>query len=512
MMPSRYPLRDDGTLDLDKFVSGIDPRMLETADGRRLISRLCPLTFVLIYLPHHLKGAETGDQISFSRFHVDMYEEARSWIVPPIRPGQGRSAYIAPRGAGKSTMAFLGLPMWAAAHQHIWFVAAFADSATQSELHLQTFKRELDTNELLRHDFPELCQPMRRPRGAAVSDNRGMLYTKSKFVFAARGIDSSSLGLKVGAKRPDLLLFDDVEPPESNYSLYQKSQRLSTIQDAAFQLNVYARVVMVGTTTMHGSIMHDIVRQVTDPGNCPDWVREEKIRTRYYPAIITRDDGTEASLWPEKWSMNYLQSIRKSRQFAKNYMNQPVSLDGDFWNVSDFRYDPPLAITRRILSIDPAVTSKVTSDFTGLAVIGYDPTVQRCSVEHASQVRLAPRDLRAHVLKLLEQHEGVRAILIESNQGGEVWAEILSPLPVKILTVHQTEQKAARASRVLDYYQSGWVAHAEPLPAFEEQAVAFPNVAHDDVVDAVTSGIHFFLKNRKSVSVQRKIPRTVQMV
>lgn len=39
--------------------------------------------------------------------------------------------------------------------------------------------------------------------------------------FAARGIDAASLGMKVGEKRPDLLILDDIEPDESSYSAYQ---------------------------------------------------------------------------------------------------------------------------------------------------------------------------------------------------------------------------------------------------------------------------------------------------
>lgn len=31
-------------------------------------------------------------------------------------------------------------------------------------MHLASFKYELDTNTLLRHDYPDLCTPARRPR------------------------------------------------------------------------------------------------------------------------------------------------------------------------------------------------------------------------------------------------------------------------------------------------------------------------------------------------------------
>jgi hypothetical protein len=469
------PATSAPTADLGGILAQLDPTALRrSADYRRAVSRCEPLIFNLLYLPHHLKGPETGDRISFSQFHLDMYAEAKTWLRSSTRPAEHRTAYVAPRGAGKSTTGFLGLPLWAAAHLHVDFIAAFAHAGDQAEKHLMTFKNELDRNELLRYDYPELCTPMKRPGGVQVSDNRSMLLASNGFVFVAKGIDSSSLGMKIGERRPRLLLMDDVEPDESSYSLYQKDKRLMTIRDAVFPLNIYARVLMLGTTTMYGSVMHDIVRQSTDPGNCPDWVHEENIQTKYYPAIVTNDQGQEESLWPEKWPLDYLQSIRHTRSYQKNMLNQPVAGDGGFWSPSDFRYDPPSAITRRIISVDPAVTTRTTSDFTGLAVVGYDPIAQRCVVEHASQVKMSGAMLRAHLLKLIERNPGVRAVLIEDNQGKDLWGEILSPLPVKIVSIHQTINKSVRASKVLDYYQNGWVAHSESLPAFEEQACAFP--------------------------------------
>lgn len=486
------------TFDLDGYLAQFDAAaLLGSANYRRAISKLEPLAFLLIYLPHHLRGEETGNLITFSEFHLDLIEQAKLWIKADERPAQHRDCYVAPRGSGKSTLLFLGLPLWAAAHGWRKFVAAFADSASQAEMHLATFKHELDTNQLLRNDFPLLCQPARRPAGTVQADRAGMLVTKAGFTFAAKGIDSAILGMKVGERRPDLLILDDIEPSGSNYSAFQKQKRLDTLVNAVLPLNVYARVVMAGTVTMPGSIVHDLVRTHTYPGDTPEeWVASENFQCHYYPAILEDENGTERSLWPAKWPIDYLQEIRHTRAFRLNMMNDPLAADGDFWTSEDFRYDVPTSISRRLLSIDPATTSKTASDYTGLAVIGYDPVVQRCAVLHSAQVKLPPGHLRAHVLRVIEQFE-VGAVLVETNQGGDAWGQILAPLPCKLATVHQTEPKPVRAARVLDYYQSGWVAHDGPQRAFEEQAVAYPNVAHDDVVDAVCSGVQFFLKDRK---------------
>lgn len=484
-------------LDWRPLLAQYDARLLADPEGRRTITRTSPILFALIYMRHHLVAPETGGEVTFSRFHWDLADSARQWIRDDLGPGELREAWVAPRGSGKSTWLFGILPIWALAHGHRRYIAAFADSGPQAQQHLLSVKRELDTNQLLRRDFPGLVTPARRPSGTTVSDNQGLLLTASGAVFQAKGIDSSTLGAKVGNQRPDLLLFDDIEPSASNYSPYQKEKRQDTILSAVFPMALNGVVTFAGTTTMHGSVMHDIARQATDPGNCPEWVAQENIKTRYYPAIVTQDDGTEASLWPERWPVEYLQSIRKTRSFAMNYMNTPISADGAYWSPEHWNYDVPETVTRLVLSVDPAVTTKTHSDYTGLAVVGYDPNVGRCSVVHTAQVKLTPGALRAHILKLLDRYPAIKAVLIEDNQGKDLWPQILAPLPAKLIQIHQDVKKEVRASQALDYYDSGWVAHAGPQPAFEEQALVFPNGANDDVVDAVTTALIWFLKDRK---------------
>lgn len=484
------PALDAETFSLDAYLAAFEPRLLLVPDGRRLLTRLDPLLFALTYLRKHITGPD-GD-ITLADLHLDLIEQARSWVVRPSGPKQARDAYVAPRECGKTTWLYLVLPLWAAAHGHVKFAAAFSDSATQAETHLATLKHELETNALLQRDFPNLCTPLRRTRGQTVADNRTLLQTKSGFAFAAKGIDSAILGLKVEERRPDLLILDDVEPDEANYSAGGVTKRLGTIQDAILPLNERARVVIVGTVTMAGSLIHQLVKTVTTD-EPESWVAEERVRVHYYPAIVTRADGTERSTWPGKWSIDYLNSIRHTRSYRKNFANDPLGADGGYWVVEDFLYGPVQAVTRTLLSVDPAVTTKRSSDLTGIAVVGHSPSEGRCLVEHAEGVSLTGRPLREHVLQLLERFPHVRLVLVETNQGGDLWREVFADLPVRVQTIHQKASKEVRAARALQHYQAGDVVHARSLPAAEEQMVAFPRGIHDDVVDAVVTGVNSLL-------------------
>lgn len=493
---------DAETFDLDAYLAQFDPRLLADPEGRRVLTRLDPLLFALVYLRHHLKDAD--GRISFGDAHLDWCRAGRAWVKPVTVPAEQRDAYIAPRNTGKSTWWFLMLPMWAAAQRHVKFAAAFAASATQAETHLGTFKREIDQNALLRRDFPALCTPAKRPSGSSVADTQSMYVAKSGFVFAARGIDSSSLGMKVGEQRPDLLLLDDIEPDESSYSPDLAAKRKTTLLDAILPLNIYARVVVCGTVTMPGSIIHQLVKHARGVETA-EWIREEGIRAHYSAPIVERPDGTERSMWPAKWPLAYLTEIRHTRSYAKNMANDPMGVSGGLWSADDFRYphpdEGPDPVTHMMLSIDPATTAKRASDFTGLAVVSWSAERRRCTVHAAFALKVAPGPLlRDRVLAILDEFPQIGLILIEVNQGGDTWQSVLHHMPVRVKTVHQNEPKFTRAEAVLNHYQRGRVLHARRLPELEQQMCAFPKAPNDDMVDAAGSAVRRFIPPAKKAA------------
>jgi hypothetical protein len=496
------------TFDLAAWIAAIDPRLLDGSpryrDARIEATRLDPLLFAVLYCLRHLRGPDGS--ISFADAHLEWVRHVRQWAIPVSRPMEQRDALLAPRDTGKSTWWLLLLPLWAAAHGHKRFAAVFADSGPQAEMHLATFRRETDENEALRRDFPDLCTAGRRPSGVAQSDAKHMVIRKSGFVFAAKGVDSSSLGMKVGERRPDLLLLDDVEPDESSYSAYQAGKRLTTLRDAILPLNIYASVVLTGTVTMPGSITHQLVKYGRgERSDANAWVGEDRFRVHHHLPIVETAAGTERSMWPQKWPLSFLGAIRNTRSFRKNYLNDPMAMDSDYWSEADFTYGT-FPTARTYLSVDGAVTTKKNSDFTGLSVVGYAPPVPgndsrpaapaRCLVKFAQAVKLKGRPLRARILQILESFPEIGAILVESNQGGDLWNDVLSDLPVKVVLMTNSQPKEVRAEKLLNLYQlvPPRVVHAEPLPALEEQMVGFPKVPNDDLVDSVGNPVLRFLR------------------
>ncbi len=485
-------------MEISKYFDGVEMALLSLSEGRRELTKYDPMLFALIYLPHHLKNSE--GLLTLSEFHHDLAEYGKTWINPPNKPKQHRDAFIAPRECGKSTWIFLILPMWAAAHGHVKFIAAFSDAASQAETHLLTFKNELDTNEYLKEDYPELCTPkIVGTTGRSVANNSWRIVQSNGFIFDANGIDTNSLGKKVFGQRPDLIILDDIEKGEKNYSEYQAKQQKNTVFDDIGPMNIYARMIFIGTTTMPNSIM-DQFRKYAEGERDQDlaWVDEQNIKVHYYPAIISADNGEERSVWPEKWPLEWLQSQRHLRDFAKNYMNKPINTDGTFWTDEDVILEESEEYGNTIISIDPAVTKNKVSDYTGVAVLSRGTDKQGHSViyvREALQLKVSPQDLASRVADLVEIYDA-GVLYVETNQGGDLWKDVFKGVPAKYRSKHQRLSKQIRAGKALNFYQQGKVRHTKHFPSLEEQMWSFPKVSHDDVLDAVVSGILYFLDNK----------------
>jgi hypothetical protein len=183
------------------FLQDVEPALLTIPEGRRELTRLNPMLFALIYLPHHLMDLDGN--ITLSEFHIDAAQTGLRWVKKNVSPMEIRDAFIAPRECGKSTWIFTILPMWAAAHGHIKFLAAFSDSAAQAQGHLLTFKNELSANDLLKSDYPALCKPKKSSyTGRPLAQAADRIWQDNDFVFDANGIDTNSLGKKAGTQRP----------------------------------------------------------------------------------------------------------------------------------------------------------------------------------------------------------------------------------------------------------------------------------------------------------------------
>jgi hypothetical protein len=463
-----------------------------TPEQRRAICENHPILFALVYFSHLLRSPETNNELSLCQFHIDMFLEARQWRYP-WGPTEYRVGWVGPREIGKTTISRI-LLIGVLAFRFRMVVVYFTGVAKRGRQRLADIKREFRTNKYLRLDFPDLCEP-----GTGEVDNSSEYISAGGHAIAVNGFDESVLGFQSLNLRPQVLWLDDIEKTGARYSAGEKDKRLRMVKEQIFPMNINAIVVMVGTVTRYGSMMHEIV-QYAAGGERADWITEEHMDCRYYPAIVVnRRTGLEESLWENRWSWAFIQSYRHTDNFLLGWMNQPIASNAGFWKTEDYQYGFPWLIDFQILAIDPAVKSEDQNDPSGIAIVGFDASKLHAVVQFAEAVRLDPDGMRTYVKWLLDNNPSITHIVIEDNNGGDYLSRNLRPIVpshIKIVQVFEPDSKAICYKELHDWYQLGWIWHVAGLIALEQQQRSYPDVDHDDIIDAVTKAVRYHLRNR----------------
>jgi phage terminase large subunit-like protein len=414
-----------------------------------------------------------------------------------------------------SSWCFLALPLWALAHGHRQYFMAFSHTGKMAEKQLSTLRMELETNTLLRQDYPELAP--RRIRGAS---NTNRTVVANGGTIAAAGLKENTLGAKSGANRPDLIILDDIEPLEEVLPEAEKRKIETAIKAAVIPMSApHAAIGIFGTTTSYDSVMDRVARHGRGRARV-GWVENNEFTVRLFPGVqIDPDTGEERSLWPERWPLTDThlgEHLRRTeegetpREFELNYLLDPSPFGedaGSFWRTEMFKRRTSASfggVFEHMLYIDTAVTAKATSDRTALVIVGRDTARRNAVVEYAWAGRISAEQLRQRIHRLAARKPSLRTVKVEANQGGDLWREMLDPahdrLPrqLKLHTDFSSNSKQARVEQALAWYERGQVFHAKEFVELEREMVMFPSPKiNDDLVDALTGALRWALASKQ---------------
>lgn len=143
-------------------------------------------------------------------------------------------------------------------------------------------------------------------------------------------------------------------------------------------------------------------------------------------------------------------------------------------------------LVRVVVAIDPAATSKDSSDETGIVVAGLGADGRGYVLADRSG-RFKPDAWARRAVEAYHAHQADR-IVAEGNQGGEMVAHVLGTveagLPLRI--VHATRGKVTRAEPIAALYEQGRVSHVGSLPQLEDQLCTWtPGATSPDRLDAL---------------------------
>lgn len=180
----------------------------------------------------------------------------------------------------------------------------------------------------------------------------------------------------------------------------------------------------------------------------------------------------------ENLSSEYIRSLenmpeRQRRRFFEGAYN--ADDDNALWNRGVITYDEPPELARIVIAVDPAISTDVGSDETGIVAAGLDAS-QRGYVLEDDSNRYKPEEWARRAISLYDTYDA-DCIVAEKNQGGDMVASTIKAMakgrtiPVKLVTA--TRGKHVRAEPIAALYEQGKVRHAKELPELEDQMCSF---------------------------------------
>jgi hypothetical protein len=231
----------------------------------------------------------------------------------------------APRSSAKSTILVFLFPIFQIMFKRKKFILIISNTFKKAAMHLDTIKRELADNERLKTRHPPITLA-RDAEGDTIFQHQDGFKT----MVLCKGVDQigSVRGVKFGASRPDLIICDDMEDDELVRNVERRENLKQLYDEALVPAGAPGcQIVVVGT------IFHDDsqLAKMLDPSQYKDYY---KIFLRAF------DENSVKSLWPEKWSLEFLEKLKKESPnvYAKEYQNDPVAGTNTRFKRSDFRY------------------------------------------------------------------------------------------------------------------------------------------------------------------------------
>lgn len=218
------------------------------------------------YFPHYFSKPSSALHRYFAERYPAMIEKANT-------TGEGdKEADAAPRGNAKSTWTTFGLILWAVAYRKRRYPMIVSETRPQAESFLSFIKAELETNERLAQDFPELV-------GEGSVWRADWIITRNGIKVHAAGAGQKLRGFRHGSKRPDLVIVDDLENDEAVESPDQRKKLEAWFFKALMKIGARDTVfIVVGTILHHESLLSKLLEK-------PGWKGQKfKAILKYSPS------------------------------------------------------------------------------------------------------------------------------------------------------------------------------------------------------------------------------------
>lgn len=325
------------------------------------------------------------------------------------------------------------------------------------------------------------------------ADSKAMWWTEHGGGVYASSAAGQVTGFRAGHMEPGwqgALIIDDPVKPDDAYS--------ETVRDGVnkrFNETIKSRLAIESTpmvVIMQRIHYNDLSGYLLRGGSGEKWHHLN------LPVIIDNNDVypeenthgipiahglPDGWLWPFKHNeSNRVALMSHRRTFEAQYMQRPrrFNAEGALWTEALIASAHALQINqeraRCVVAIDPATTNSDESDETGIvAASSYGASDKKLfTVDGDYSGKYSPAGWAKKAMGAYDEHDA-DAIVIETNQGGDMAENTLKNAGFKgrIIRVHASKGKYARAEPISALYEQGRVAHQGALYTLENQLMEY---------------------------------------
>lgn len=328
------------------------------------------------------------------------------------------------------------------------------------------------------------------------SDSKAMWWTEQGGGVYASSAAGQVTGFRAGHMEPGFqgaLIIDDPVKPDDAYS--------ETVRGGVnnrFNETIKSRLAVETTpmiVIMQRIHYHDLSGYLLRGGSGERWhhlnlpviIDNSQSYATQYPEnthAIPIDPGLpDGWLWPFKHNESHRVALFSHRRTAEaQYMQAPrkFNAEGALWTeamiANAHAMQISLPLTRTVVAIDPQATNSDESDETGIiAASAYGQSAERLfSVDGDYSGKYSPNGWAQKAMSAAVLHHA-EAIVIETNQGGDMAEDTLrnAGWRGRIIRVHASKGKYARAEPISALYEQGKVSHGGNLYQVENQLLEY---------------------------------------
>lgn len=486
---------------LEAEFDGWDDSLQAIAERRKKV--FDPVTgydyFVSHYFPHYVRSPHR------SELHDYLFATLPEVLADPKSVNM---ATAAPRGEAKSTLVSQLLTVYCLITQKKRYALIVMDSINQAYPMLESIKVELEFNQRLKIDFPEVAGQGRVWQATTI-------LTKANQKVEIAGSGKRLRGLRHGAYRPDLVILDDIENDELVRSAEQRDKLHDWLKKTVLPLGVPGEkmdVVYIGTILHYDSVLNRTLSSKAwktakfkalkkMPDDMALWDKWESFYLNegeavadafYYANRAAMDKGAEIS-----WAARPLLALMKIRArdghatFDSEYQNDPVSSeDAIFANAIRYWTELPSDLIY-FGALDPSLGKAGASrDPSAILVGGYQRSTGKLYVVEAQIKKRLPDLIIEDVIRLHKQYHCQRWF-VETVQFQEFLKDELVKrsaqrgCPVPAIAIKPNTDKMLRIESLQPHMVNGLIMLHGSQATLIAQLRHFPKADHDDGPDAL---------------------------